>query len=102
MTPDISIIDASYMLRQAPLTADQYMTNGKDRIDALFGDGYAAKHPELLAAFMRTAAQDFHTVMMKAALQDIRDALGRDCDSAVMTDEERAMLDALASPTPPA
>jgi Rod binding domain-containing protein len=51
---------------------------------------------------MRTAAQDFHTVMMKAALQDIRDALGRDCDSAVMTDEERAMLDALASPTPPA
>jgi hypothetical protein len=44
-------------------------------IDAAFGTDYAFEHPELVAAFMRTAAHDFHTAMMKVAAQDIRNVL---------------------------
>jgi len=46
---------------QAVDTAKSYMLRGQEIIDAHFGKGYAAQHPELLAAFMQTAAMDFDT-----------------------------------------
>jgi hypothetical protein len=53
--------DYDTLLRQASMTAHDYMMNAKSDIDEMFGAGYAAKHPELVAAYMQTAARDLHT-----------------------------------------
>lgn len=44
---------------QAHGTAAVYMRAAKMDIDETFGDGYAAKHPELVAAYMAAATRDF-------------------------------------------
>jgi hypothetical protein len=63
-----STITASFhvLLDQAGGTADKYLADAKRCIDVRFGDGYAAKHPELVAAFIGAASADFNTsVVMK-------------------------------------
>ena len=55
---------ANDAIRQAPITAAHYMKHGQREIDALFGDGYAAKHPELLIAFMDICERDFSFAIM--------------------------------------
>ena len=49
------------LMRQASMTANDYMWDAIRDIDILLGEGYAAKHPELIGAYMQTAAQDYHT-----------------------------------------
>jgi len=61
---DIAIMTAQELMRQAGMTANDYMSYAIERIDKQLGVGYARKHPELIGQFMRTAAQDFHTAMM--------------------------------------
>lgn len=51
--------DPETLMRQAWKTASEYMLYGEQEIDARFGKGFAKAHPELLAAFMRTAAADY-------------------------------------------
>jgi hypothetical protein len=41
------------MLRQARMTADRYMRQAIEDIDAELGKGFAVKHPELIAAYMQ-------------------------------------------------
>jgi hypothetical protein len=67
---DVQIATPEALLRQASITANDYMLDAKARIDAAFGTDYAYEHPELVAAFMRTAAQARHTAMMKVAAQE--------------------------------
>lgn len=70
-------ITADYhtLMRQASMTAAEYMSEGADKIDAMFGDGYAKKHPELLAAFMTAAALDYGaaaiTKGISSAIEDL-------------------------------
>lgn len=52
------------LMRQAHMMATTYMAEGQVAIDQIFGIGYAKANPELLAAFMQTAARDFHTMMI--------------------------------------
>ena len=73
---------ADTLMRQASMTASDYMRAAVHEIDAQFGKGYAKAHPELVAAFMSTAAQDFHTGLMAATIQDLSSRLG-DLHSAV-------------------
>jgi hypothetical protein len=68
MTLDIQLDKASQVMEQAWMTAETYLHDGVRCIDKEFGAGYAGRHPELLAAFMRTCAQDYHTGIMKAGL----------------------------------
>jgi ribosomal protein S20 len=63
------------LLRQAKGEAADYMEEAVTKIDELFGKGYAAKNPTLVGAFMRTAAQDFHTACTLIASQNIQEAL---------------------------
>lgn len=56
------------------MTAAEYLHKGVKALDGEFGEGYAARHPELLAAFMRTAALDFQTSVCAAVAQDLLDA----------------------------
>ncbi len=60
---------ATDLMRQAWKTAAEYMDHAKEEIDRTFGEGYAAKHPELVAAFMETAARDFQTGMMAKRIE---------------------------------
>lgn len=83
MTSDsYPITDFGDLLRQAPLTADQYMRHAAHLIDEQFGEGYAKKHPELVAAFMRVCAADFNSTTLAkalgAGLDRIASALERD------------------------
>lgn len=54
-------ISASYdtLLRQASMTAAEYLDRAIDNIDNALGEGYAKKHPELIAAMIKTAAKDY-------------------------------------------
>jgi hypothetical protein len=51
-------------MRQAGMTAEAYLLDAREHIDKHFGDGFAAECPELVGAYIRTCAQDFHTCMM--------------------------------------
>ena len=46
------------IMKQAGMTAQHWMCQGRDFIDEQFGDGYAEKHPELLAGFIAAAGSD--------------------------------------------
>jgi hypothetical protein len=65
MTSELS---AAGLMRQAGMTAENYMINGKQDIDKIMGDGYAKAHPELLAAYMQAAALDFHATFLAKEL----------------------------------
>ena len=51
--------NAADLMEKAHMTAYEYMRHAKLDIDAQFGAGYAAAHPELVAAYMQTAALDY-------------------------------------------
>lgn len=62
---------AETLLEQASMTATTYFKQAIGRIDAEFGSGYAAKHPELVGAFMQTAASDLQTATLTQAIQEL-------------------------------
>lgn len=66
---------AETLMRQAGLTADEYMKSGIKHIDATFGDGFAKANPALLAAFMQTAAIDYHSAATIVAGQKVEEQL---------------------------
>jgi hypothetical protein len=61
MSNDLDIPNATEMLRQATMTAREYLLHAKRDIDDVFGDGYAEKNPDLVSAYMQTAAADYST-----------------------------------------
>ncbi len=54
-------VTASYdtLMRQASMTADEYLHEAIRAIDRVAYPGYALKHPELIGTFMQVAAADF-------------------------------------------
>ena len=72
-------MSASYdtLLRQAWMTADEYMHKAVRNIDELLGDGYAAKHPELIATFMEVCARDFQSGVLVKLVEDHVDSVVR-------------------------
>lgn len=74
MTEDITA-DWNTLVHQAPSTADLYLSYAIADIDKHLGKGYAAKHPELIAAYMKTAAIDFLSTSIGVAVQKLRYAL---------------------------
>jgi hypothetical protein len=83
----MGIIQASpeSLLRQAKFTAQEYMVDAITEIDALFGEGYAKKHPSLVAGYMNTAALDFASSIQckstEEALELIATSLSDICDA---------------------
>ena len=63
------------LFRQAPMTAHDYMLKAIDDIDKLLGKGYAKQHPELIAAYMQTAAIDFGTAIIARAIESVATVL---------------------------
>jgi len=64
-------MDAQGLMRQASITAHEYLTQAIARIDEDLGKGYAAEHPELIAAFMNTAVRDFTAMYLHQALEEL-------------------------------
>ena len=62
--------DYTTLVDQASGTAGDYLFAAKKKIDQTFGEGYASKHPELVAAFIKTAGQDFNTAVLAVAIQE--------------------------------
>ncbi|WP_363348284.1 hypothetical protein [Methylocystis echinoides] len=58
------------------MTAQSYMVDAVRAIDGKLGEGYAAKHPELVAAFMQTCASDFEQASKLFAAEYIENGLG--------------------------
>lgn len=96
MTPD-------ELMRQAAPTIAEYLRSAIEHIDAQLGDGYAKAHPELLGAFIRAAALDFHAGILSEALSDaayeIRQGLEMDDGNpvAIALDDVAAKLDTIAT-----
>lgn len=93
----MSLIDSDYITasfttlhEQTSMTAAGYLASAKREIDEAFGDGYAAKNPALVAAFMQTCAADMgaatNAKVMGAALQEIASSL-RDVSEALRNNE---------------
>jgi hypothetical protein len=47
----------------------------RDEIDRVFGDGYAADHPDVVTAVMLTAATDFAALALAGAIDHVAMAL---------------------------
>lgn len=71
--PATNGISASWteLMRQAGSTAAEYMARARKEIDSEFGEGYAIKHPELVAVFMQVAASDFNSAANAVAAEII-------------------------------
>lgn len=74
---------AETLMRQAGFTAEEYMHKAVGSIDGKLGDGYAKKNPELIAAFMKTAAMDYEASCLLKGLESIAEEiseLSTDCN----------------------
>jgi hypothetical protein len=67
--------DYTTLMRQAPATAQVYMTEAVKCIDQQFGSGYAKQHPDLVAAFMKVSSEDFYIGSLGVAIQDASDKI---------------------------
>lgn len=74
-------LSSTELMEHAVKTAHDYMAGAILMIDKQFGKGYAEMHPELLGAFMRTAAENFKTSTLCAAIQDLEQKVGDLIDS---------------------
>jgi hypothetical protein len=70
--------DFNNLFEQAKETASSFFHSAVRTIDAKFGAGYSAKHPELVAAFMRVSGNDFN---ISVALKLIEPVIGELADS---------------------
>jgi uncharacterized protein YukE len=67
--------DSDTLLYQAMTTTARYLKSAIMEIDDELGKGYAKQHPELIAAYMRTAAVDFQAGVIAGALEDISESI---------------------------
>ena len=68
---------AEKLMEQAIYTADEYMHSAVNLIDKMFGNGYAKEHPELISAFMQTAAKDYQAQNILKGLETVADKIDR-------------------------
>lgn len=79
---DSHSIDAgnSTLMRQAQMTAHTYLMQAVKDIDEVMGKNYARQHPELIAAYMQTAAIDLGTAVIARAIETIEVIIARAID----------------------
>ena len=62
-------LDTLFTLAQS--RTESYLRAAETQIDAVFGGGYAREHPELIAAFMKTASDEFTRTATAKVLQNL-------------------------------
>jgi hypothetical protein len=68
-------MDSTSLMEQAEITAQTHMLSAIRHIDEILGKGYAHEHPELIAAYMRTAATGFGAAIIGRGLERIEQAI---------------------------
>jgi hypothetical protein len=66
--------DSTILMRQAPMTAAEYLDAAVKAIDARFGKGYAKAHPELVGAFIEASAVDLGAAVIAKAIGELAQA----------------------------
>lgn len=66
----------SELMHDAINTADSFLGAAVIRIDREFGEGYAAAHPELVAAFMQAAAIECGAVTLAKVIGEAIESRG--------------------------
>lgn len=69
------------MMQDACATAQHYLIHAVSAIDARLGEGYAAKHPELINGFMQAAALDYQASLLQQSLGFVADDLKSGLDN---------------------
>jgi hypothetical protein len=76
-----SEIDSSELMRQATMTAHDYLLKAVDDVEEIYGKGASNKYPNLVAAYIQTAALDMGTAIIaqqvRAGLDEIAEAVDR-------------------------
>ena len=67
--------DINTLVSQASSTASEYLSQAIRNVDNALGEGYAAKHPKLLAAMISASGQDFAAAVATKANQEIAERL---------------------------
>ena len=62
-------------VHQAGLTIHQYLVQAQAHIDDVFGDGYAAAHPDLVGACVQAQATDFNSTLLSVPIFETARAL---------------------------
>ena len=75
------------LLKQAPMTAHDYMHSAISDIDKMFGEGFAKKNPDLVAAYMQVCAKDFATASFCKVFGTVLDRRLGDIASALSARE---------------
>ena len=73
------------LLSQAKMTAKDYLDAAISDIDSMLGEGYAAKHPELIGAYMHTASFDLGTAVLAQQIRAGLDNLAYETAFAIET-----------------
>jgi hypothetical protein len=69
--------DFSFPDAPAPERVTGYLVAARRAIDAVFGEGHAARHPELVAAFLQASALEHAVASGEAASRDALHLLAR-------------------------
>jgi hypothetical protein len=77
--------DATTLMRQAPMTAEVYMLEAVKCINERFGMGYAKDHPDLVAAFMYVAGNDFNAAIQAQAISEAAQAISEAAQAIYVT-----------------
>lgn len=83
----MSEVTASFdtLMRQAPSTIALYLRDAVREIDNIFGKGYSAEHPNLVAAFITACASDFNFSAIQKelipAIEDLASSLSEIADA---------------------
>lgn len=80
-------LTAAQLMKQAGMTAHDYMLKAVESIDQIMGEGYAKAHPELIGQFMQTAALDFMGGVVAQTLQEGLFDLGTAIEQAADPDK---------------
>ena len=65
------------LMMQSLKVAYTFLEGAEKILDLKKGEGYAAAHPDLVAAFMLTAALDYHARQTTGLLGDLATLFGR-------------------------
>jgi hypothetical protein len=90
--------DNNELAKQAPQATYEYLRCGIRDIDDLLDEGYAKDHPELLAAYMKTAAMDLFTAVISREINKGLNGIAEAITDA--NDVQRIIHDIYSGQTP--
>jgi hypothetical protein len=67
--------DFATLMRQAPMTAHDWMQQAVRDIDELFGEGYAKENPDLVGHYLMTCAIDYGSGVLSKCITDAIDGI---------------------------